>query len=228
MTGVCSVCTHPDVEAINLALVARGKFRELAARFGLSKSALCRHADDHLPAAIVKADAAKQEAHSLDLMGRLTRQCAIGDKVADACERYLTDPEDPTRFDVGPRSSDVTVVFEDGRNERTGLPILRKARLDTLLARVSGAGVPVVGVEARHADPRELVVKLLSTQTRQTELLAKVLGKLNEGAAVDVLTSPQWSEMRGGLVRALEPFPEAAAAVADLFLEWEANGSPRN
>jgi hypothetical protein len=40
----CSVCSHPSHLEINRSLVAGATYRSLAAQFGLSPSALCRHA----------------------------------------------------------------------------------------------------------------------------------------------------------------------------------------
>lgn len=52
---------------------------------------------------------------------------------------------------------------------------------------------------------------------RICELLLKVAGELPTAPQVQiaVLTSPEWSQLKDKLVRALEPFPEAALAVAE-------------
>jgi hypothetical protein len=42
-TGRCSVCTHPSLRAIDLALLNGVPLRTLAADYGLSSSALYRH-----------------------------------------------------------------------------------------------------------------------------------------------------------------------------------------
>jgi hypothetical protein len=45
------------------------------------------------------------------------------------------------------------------------------------------------------------------------ELLAKLVGELDERPKVDVLVHPQWLELRAVIVNALEPHPEARGAV---------------
>src|SRR5258706_15709373 len=55
MPQVCTVCTHADCSAINAALVSGEPKRAIAARFGLSASAVKRHARDHVPRALVLA-----------------------------------------------------------------------------------------------------------------------------------------------------------------------------
>src|SRR5262249_40725607 len=49
MPRACSICTHPDREAIDAALTGRGAFRNIASRFGTSVTALHRHQQAHLP-----------------------------------------------------------------------------------------------------------------------------------------------------------------------------------
>ena len=58
------------------------------------------------------------------------------------------------------------------------------------------------------------------------ELLAKLLGELDERPTVNVLVSPQWVELRAVIVTALEPHPEALRAVVGA-LESGGNGSAR-
>jgi len=58
------------------------------------------------------------------------------------------------------------------------------------------------------------------------ELLAKLLGELDERPTVNVLVSPQWLELRAVIVGALEPHPEARDAVLRA-IGGAGNGSTR-
>ncbi len=62
MSRRCTVCGHKNRPAIDKALVARQPFRNIAAQFKVSTSALVRHSDDHLPASLLKAQAAREAA----------------------------------------------------------------------------------------------------------------------------------------------------------------------
>ncbi|MHA1152136.1 MAG: hypothetical protein ACTSQ7_05625, partial [Alphaproteobacteria bacterium] len=62
MPRVCTICTHKSRAKIDKTLVVGEKFRHIAAQFSVSTSALVRHRDDHLPAALVKAQAATEAA----------------------------------------------------------------------------------------------------------------------------------------------------------------------
>jgi multidrug efflux pump subunit AcrA (membrane-fusion protein) len=220
----CRTCLHPDRDAIDRALVEGADVVTLARASGLTRTSVRHHVEHHLPEAIARseavreeltatiaaAEAARAETRGIDLMGRLFAQCELGDRLAEACRRYLADPDHPDRFDIGPRAADITVIYADGTSERTGEPIMRKARLDELLERVREGGYPPATVEARHADPRDLAVKLLNAQTRQTELLAKVLGQLGDGAGV---SGAEIERVQTAVMHALADYPEARAAV---------------
>ena len=67
----CSVCAHPERLAIEREMMALRPFRDMAGRFGLSKSALFRHHDDHLSAAVVKASRIGEITRADDLVDRI-------------------------------------------------------------------------------------------------------------------------------------------------------------
>ena len=71
MPRTCTICTHPEREAINKALVASEPLRDIAGRYGTSKSSLERHKDEHLPAIMVKSEQAKETALADDLLGQV-------------------------------------------------------------------------------------------------------------------------------------------------------------
>jgi len=71
MARKCSVCTHPKRDVIDNAIVAGTSYRDIAGRFGLSRSAVERHANGHLPAALVKAREAGEVIHADDLLARV-------------------------------------------------------------------------------------------------------------------------------------------------------------
>jgi len=86
----CTICTHPDVQAINEALLKRVSLRNIAAQYGTSSSALFRH-KEHMPIQALAA-AGREKAESLSAVVDLViadfnkvrkRFCAIADKAAD-------------------------------------------------------------------------------------------------------------------------------------------------
>lgn len=56
------------------------------------------------------------------------------------------------------------------------------------------------------------------------ELLAKLLGELNDRPQVNILISPEWTQLRTLILEALEPYPQARVAIGEA-LEGITNGS---
>ncbi len=90
---------------------------------------------------------------------------------------------------------------------RQALDVLQQLRT------INGAALTVLR-DARAAGDGELMLKAIDRVHRQVELQAKLLGDLDERPTINVLLSPEWAQLRGQLVAALAPFPEARVAVA--------------
>ena len=71
MTRTCTVCGHPQRHAIEKLIVGGTPNRRIATQFGLSEAAVRRHAAEHLPVALVKAQEAEDSAHALDVVKQL-------------------------------------------------------------------------------------------------------------------------------------------------------------
>ncbi len=160
MPRSCTICEHPDKEAMDEALVGGVSNRSLASLFAVSEQALRRHKANHLPAKLVMAHAAEEVAQADTLL----------EQVRDLQRRAL----------------DILDKAEEAGELRTALGAIREAR-------------------------------------GNLELLAKLLGELDERPVVNLSVSPEWLELRAVIVTALEPHPEARGAVLRA-LEGEGNG----
>jgi hypothetical protein len=70
MVQRCSVCNHPSRPEIDRGLLAGVPYRALAGKFGLSPSALCRHAK-HLAHQIAQQRRHEDASHQAALLERL-------------------------------------------------------------------------------------------------------------------------------------------------------------
>jgi hypothetical protein len=146
----CTVCTHDENHAINVALVHRELYRSIAKRFSVSAAAVQRHSRDHIPQLLVKASAALEAANADDLLAQVQ--------------------------DLQARTLAILDAAETSHEHRTGLSAIREAR-------------------------------------GNLELLAKLLGELDERTQVNVHVHPQWLELRAVVVAALGAHPQARDAV---------------
>ena len=150
MPRSCTICEHPDREAIDRALVGDASNLSVSSLFGVSESAVRRHKANHLPAKLVMAQAAEEVAQADDLL----------QQVRDLQDRALA----------------ILGKAEAAGDLRTALGAIREAR-------------------------------------GNLELLAKLLGELDERPVVNLDVSPEWLELRAVIVAALEPHPAAHGAV---------------
>ena len=150
MPRSCTICQHPQREALDLALVGGAALSETAALFRVSSDAVSRHKANHLPAKLVLAQEASEVAEADDLL----------DQVRDLQARTLA----------------ILEASEASREHRTALSAIREARSNL-------------------------------------ELLAKLLGELDERPVVNVLVSPQWLQLRTTIITALDHHPQARESV---------------
>lgn len=207
MPRACTICQHPERQAIDAALVGGESAAKIAAKYRVSDDAVTRHRA-HIPAKLAQAQEAQETAEAVDLMAELRRSLTRVNLLFDACDRWLRDADDPTRYDIGPRAHDVWVTYTDEDGDR---PLRKKARLSALLAQ---SGVDVESAETKYTDPRLLILRTSAQLQSNLELLAKLIGKLDDRPVVNVLITPEWQRLRLVMLETLAPFPEARTAVA--------------
>jgi len=92
-----------------------------------------------------------------------------------------------------------------------------------LLAKVAAleADAKRLGAQAEKAGDLRTALGAVRELVRIVELLAKLRGELDERPQVNILVSAQWQNIRRTLLVALEPYPQARAAVSESLLELE-------
>jgi hypothetical protein len=207
MPRVCTICTHPERAAIDQALVGGESAPRIAAKYRVSEDAVTRHRA-HIPAHLAKAHDAEQAAEAVDIMAELKRSMARVNLLFDACDRWLRDPENPEQYDVGPRAHDVVVTYTERDGDRL---VRKKARLSYLLDQ---SGVDVDSAETKYADPRMLLLRTSAQLQSNLELIAKLIGQLDDRPVVNVLITPEWQKLRAVIIEALMDEPSARIKVA--------------
>jgi len=67
----CTVCGHKDVEEINKLLLCSDSYRDIARQFGLSKDALARHKESHMPELLLKSQEVKETLQADNLLDQI-------------------------------------------------------------------------------------------------------------------------------------------------------------
>lgn len=215
MVRSCTICQHPERRAIDRAIVERVSYRTIAKRFACSPTAALRHAGEHLLPEIAEGWQAERERNNADLVDRLRSWMAVTTKLLAACDEWLLDPDDPERYTLEPRSSEIVIHMEEHMGPRQR-PIRRKMKLSEAIARVEGKpGMgDLVMAEHRTADPRKLVVSITKTLESNLRLMGELQGKLQTVGTNNFLQSEDWAALRTRMLAALSSYPEARLALA--------------
>ena len=161
MPRTCTICEHPEREAIDRGLVGETSNSSGASLFDVSEASVRRHKANHLPAKLVMAEKAAEVVQADNLL----------EQVRDLQQSTLN----------------ILAEAEQAKQCRTALGAIREAR-------------------------------------GNLELLAKLLGELDDGPTVNVLISLEWLELRALIVGALEPYSDARESVLRA-IEGTSNGS---
>lgn len=145
----CITCGHTLRAEIDRRLARRGESGEsisaIARAYDLKRDALTNHETNHLPKplAVVAARHAElvEETRELDVLASLGRAAAKAEKMLAACDAWLSDPEDPRRYTLVPRSTEVEIVWVEGDTRR-------KEKLGRILERIEQVAQGYVSREA--------------------------------------------------------------------------------
>lgn len=204
---------HPKKKQIIKALVKGDSYRNITERYGVSKAALSRYLNKQLLEKAAKAKEA-QDLKDGDLIVKEIQ--AIMDrcrKMYDACDEWLTDPNNPKKYYLGPRAEEVEVVYVDEVPDGDSTKTVRiKKQLYDMLREVH-TGVEVVSLKSKHADPRDLLLKTANTLNNQLELLSKIIGAIQE-TQVNIIKNPSFIRVQNILIEATKDHPEVREKIA--------------
>ncbi|GHO51502.1 hypothetical protein [Ktedonospora formicarum] len=71
MGRLCSICSHPQRAAIDVAVVSGQSFRRIATQFQTSEASIRRHTADHISEALRASQGANKEAQALEVAKQL-------------------------------------------------------------------------------------------------------------------------------------------------------------
>jgi hypothetical protein len=181
--GSCLVCNHPNRDQIDAGLAKRLSIRGMSRTYGITHEAIARHRDNHLSQTIAQAQIFQDLATANGIGNHIESLLTNCIKLYAACNEWLTDPADPTKYNINPRAEDVDVIYYDVTpgEEEDDPPIVSKtrstAKLSALLVKTGGLAQIV---RWKIADPRELLLKTAQTLNQQLELIARVRKVINE------------------------------------------------
>ncbi len=209
MPQKCSICTHPKRHEIEAAVVQGLSLRQVVEKFKTcSTASVSRHTKRCVAKAIQQVRTAREQVidekakHSVEVIHKrvaeqasvtmqtvttieneLARSFTEVNKLADALDDYLEDPDSPGTYTLDPRADQAMIVWEELEAEtpegQKPKWIKRRGSLQEALALAFSNGhrrlvsTDLISI----ADPRELLLKMLAQRCRQIEIMAKLEGR---------------------------------------------------
>ncbi len=190
MANTYRIDTHPKKNKIIRDLINQVPYETIVDNYGLSHGSVQRYASQKLRMQAAKA-LKKGYYDGANLLSRIEETIVYVQKMYEACNDWLQDPEDHSRYNLDPRAYEHDVIYnwiitdEDGKDTR----IRKKANLQELLERAMREDEEIIKVESKTADPRKLILDTAQTLNKQLETLAKIAGVVQEVTNVDVNVS---------------------------------------
>ena len=217
---------HKDKKAIEQAIVRGQTLVSVAKEFKINRASLAAYRDKVLykrmmeveqeqtqsTHSVVKTTKERQILDSKELFDIILSAVTRMRKLSDACDEYLKDPDDITKYFLGEHEQEIDVVGD--RISKDGKRYKVKRPLSVILRQLEGAGYKIEKFKSNSADPRILLVKASETLSRQMDSMVNAWTKI-ESQRVSFSKSKEWDELTRWLQDFLKKYPEERQALAD-------------
>jgi len=210
MSRKCTIEQHPHRERIVRALARRETYRQISEKYGVTISSLHRYMKEKLMPRATKVRIEQELRDGKGVLDEINRIMERLNKMFDACDEYLRDPNNSDKYWLGPRAEEVEVVYLE-KGENGG--ITRRQPLSTILREHDIKG-PILSVYYRHADPRKLILDTAKVLTIQLELLARISGEIKD-VTINIINTPVWIRLQQIILDATKDKPEVRKRIAD-------------
>lgn len=176
----------------------------IARQYGITPTNLHNYVHRHFAKTMKAVAVRKEQAHELTLANRMERAVRRLEKLADAAEEELIDPDDPGKFTLASRSKDIKVRYETVR-ESDDKVVTRTASLHQLLEIVRrDLPIDVVKVEQRDIHPVVAMINSIKAFTPQMKLILDVYREGKEDQRMEQAVTEIWRAFQDALNEAVE------------------------
>ena len=166
----CKVCDSKRVVQINQMIMRGDSIAKINKLYGISRTTIAIHKRECIAEVLQTALDEKGEEKQLvgdTLIKQVEADIGMIHKLVDACDRELTDPEDSSKYFIGPKAYEMEITYQ-GKNKETGRleKLTHKANLQEIIDVVEEGGFIVRNINTKTADPRELLLKAIAKLER--------------------------------------------------------------
>lgn len=156
--GKCKVCEHKHRASIEKEIIDKKSIRSIAKKYHLAPQTITRHAE-HMPKLLTERRDTQEVLIGEELTNKIYKCLEKIEIMINSCDDYLRDPNNPNMYYMGPRATDLMVVYyeKDEKGRKKQKP--KKASLQLLIDKIESEDIIVDYIETKYADPRDLLNK---------------------------------------------------------------------
>jgi len=204
-------------------MIASGAtYTAIARKIGCSVSSAKGYVFRNLMPLVCRDLTKREEEGARKILARVERIAGRCEKMSDALDLWLTDPDNPERYTMDPRTDELKCICTLQGTDSRGNPISRTATipLDELMSQLEFAEYKGLSVIPEHlvwknTDPRKLMLDTARALKELLELLAKITGELKESVDVHVDVRTQLSSIVQVINAELEDEPEKKQRIVE-------------
>lgn len=208
-------------EVINM-IASGATYTAIAKKLGCSVSSAQGYIFRNLMPLVCR-DLTKREGEGArKILARVERIAGRCEKMSDALDLWLTDPDNPERYTMDPRTDELKCICTLQGTDSKGKPISRTATipLNELMSQLEfteyrGLSVIPEHLVWKNTDPRKLMLDTARALKELLELLAKITGELKESVDVHVDVRTQLSSIVQVINAELEDEPEKKQRIVE-------------
>ena len=211
---------HPKRLQIEKELAEGVAIRSISRNYGISQQALIGYRRNRLPERVVKAVERRNITDAQQLFEVILKAVQRMEKLSDACDGFLQDPDNPGEYYMGPRAHELKVIYLEKVviHTKAGDRVKwekRTAKLQNLLDKIQGDGEKrVIAVQSSDMDPRFLLVKSSEALTKSMDTLVNAWKAIDQGRSSFVGTD-SWQKVVSVILKATEQHPQIRREIAD-------------
>lgn len=179
--GTCKVCNHNDVVHINKCIYNNDTVSSIAKRWGMSRGTINKHRDVCLAKEINQKKDIIEQLTSNDRLKAYEDRFDKTNKMIEAVDRWMTDPDNPGQYTIDDRANEIDVIYQEWDKENGRLKQGKmKATLQDLLTAVDSGGFMVREITSRRVDPRKLLLESLKEEREMIKMIMDLTQKARE------------------------------------------------
>ena len=160
--GSCKICNGKSAAAINTMMLNGDTIAKVHKMYGYARSTITKHRDSCMAGMLQKVNAEKDLVGN-SLIKQVEADITLVHKLVRACDAWLTDPDDPNKYFLGPRGEEIDITYQETDPETGRLEkMMKKASLQEMIHAIESKGFVIRNITTKQADPRELLLKSIS------------------------------------------------------------------